>query len=137
LPSEIFWIQGYHANFVNEVLFNAIEHGTDFCERGTIDFLIKANRDAVFAVVKQPTPGITPEQLQELLRCQDINQLLYFPEIPGVDCKSIGYARGNGLAKLVNQQKPRVWFDLYTEKSPDFRVLILDTKKKAEADGDL
>lgn len=107
-----------------EAVLNAIEHGTDFCERGNVDIKINSGENGILATVSQPTQGLSLEQVEKALSVTDPSNLHYE--------RQSGEIRGMGLACYSVQENARVWFEFYSKLSPEFKLILLETRERIE-----
>lgn len=105
-----------------EAIQNAIEHGTDFCTKGNVEVHCKTGTEGILAVISQPTPGLSMEKVDKALTCKEPGELTYEPRK--------GEIRGMGLACYHNSKNAQVWFEFPNEISPEFKVIILQTRKR-------
>lgn len=108
----------YYEPFVGtlkEAIGNAVEHGTNFCTQGTVKVQTWTGERGLLGVVSQKTPGLTQEQIDGE------------PLIQGTRRTE---TRGRGLSCYKYSKHPEVGFELYTEQSPIFRVIILETRQE-------
>lgn len=114
--------QPFFSNPFDEAIQNAIEHGTNFCQKGNIKVHGTTGTEGILAVISQPTPGLTREKVEKALTCEDAGELRYHPTPHEI--------RGMGLACFRNPENAQVWFEFSTEESPEFKVIILQTRKR-------
>lgn len=110
-----------------EAIQNAIEHGTNFCENGNVEIHCTTGTEGILAVISQPNPGISIERVEEALTCEDAGELTYEPRSEEI--------RGMGLACYHSAENAQIWFEFPTASSPEFKVIILQTRKRLEATG--
>jgi hypothetical protein len=111
---------------LREAIDNAVDHGTNFCTQGNVEFQIKLGRKGILGVVSQESPGLTSEQIEKALTCER-DELIRGTELTGI--------RGMGLLCYRHEENARVGFDLYTEDSPIFRIIVLETRKRLYEEG--
>ena len=101
-------------NTMAEGVMNAVEHGTNFCERGNVEVQTKIGKNGILAIISQCTPGLTKEQIEELLAKK-----------PGSEGN-----RGSGFARFAAPENGRIGFEYYSEASPIFKTIILETREE-------
>ena len=107
-----------------EAIQNAIEHGTNFCENGNVEVHCTTGTEGILAVISQPNPGLSSKKVEEALSCEDAGELLYHPTPDEI--------RGMGLACYRRAENAQVWFEFPAESAPEFKVIILQTRKRLE-----
>lgn len=110
-----------------EAIQNAIEHGTNFCDSGNVEVHCTTGTEGILAVISQPAPGLTRRKVEAALTCKDAGELAYEP--------TPGEIRGMGLACYRNPENAQVWFEFANQQSPEFKVIILTTRKRLIATG--
>lgn len=112
----------HFSNPFYEAIQNAIEHGTNFCEKSNVQVHCTTGTEGILALISQPTQGLSREKVEEALTCKDTSELTYEPTPEEI--------RGMGLACYRNSENAQVWFEFPTESSPEFKVIILQTRKR-------
>ncbi|MFC1810376.1 hypothetical protein ACFLZH_02655 [Patescibacteria group bacterium] len=105
-----------------EAIQNAIEHGTRFCEEGNVEVHCTTGTEGILAVISQPTPGLSMEKVKKAITCKEPGELTYEPRKEEI--------RGMGLACYHNSENAQVWFEFPNKVSPEFKVIILQTRKR-------